>query len=71
MTMIKHNHSDKIGRGEKGPHPYTLALVVRNNPVLLRADFVLAKDLNWPYEGHLCGKMKGMGPVVKQPGGPE
>ena len=34
--------------------------LVRKDSVLLRADFVLTKDLNWPYEGQFltnCGKI--------------
>ena len=38
--------------GEKAPTP-TLSALVRKT-VLLRADFVLTKDLEWAYKGKFC-----------------
>ena len=34
-----------------------VSALLRKRPVLLRADFVLTKDLISPYEGQVCGKI--------------
>ena len=59
----------KIERGEKTPTPKISALL-RKQPVLPRANFVLAKDRKRPYYGHFCGKMPREGSCSKAAGGP-
>ena len=57
-----------IGRGEKAPTP-TRSVLLRKRPVILKADFVLTKDLKWPYEGQFCGKLDREGSCSKAAGG--
>ena len=45
----------RVGRGEKASTP-THSALLRKQPVSLRADFVLTKVLNWPYERRFYGK---------------
>ena len=61
--------AQKIERGEKTPTPKISALI-RKRPVLLRADFVLAKDRKRPYYRHFCGKIHREGSCSKAAGGP-
>ena len=56
-------------RGEKTPTPKISALL-RKRPVLLRANFVLAKDGKRPYYGHFCDKIHKEGSFRKAAGGP-
>ena len=58
-----------LGRGEKAPTP-TLAILLRKQPALLRADFVVTKDPKWPYEGRFCGKIDREGSCSKAAGVP-
>ena len=60
-----------VERGEKSqktPTPKSSALL-RNPPVLLRANLVLAKDRKRPYYGHFCGTHR-EGSCSKAAGGP-
>ena len=61
--------ASKVERGEKTPTPKISALL-RKQPVLLRANFVLTKDRKWPYYGHFCGKIHREGSCSKAAGGP-
>ena len=57
-----------VERGEKTPTPKISALL-RQQPVLLRANFVLTKDRKRPYYRHFCVvNYTGMGLVVKRTG---
>ena len=58
-----------LEREEETPAPKTSALL-RKQPVLLRANFVLAKDRKQSYYGHFCGKMHREGSCSKAAGGP-
>ena len=58
-----------LERGEKTPTPKISALL-RKQPVLLRANFVLTKDRERPYHGHSCGKIHREGSCSKAAGGP-
>ena len=58
-----------IERGEKTPTPKISALL-RKQPALLRANFVLTKDRKRPYYGHFCGKIHREGSCSKATGGP-
>ena len=58
-----------VGRREKTPTPKISALL-RKRPVLLRANFVLAKDRKRPYYGHFCGQIHREGSCSKAAGGP-
>ena len=63
FVLLPKGPSILVGRGEKAP-----TLLVRKQAVLLRADFVLTKDLNWPYEAFFMVKLTGKGLVVEQSG---
>ena len=61
--------SPTLERGKKTPTPKISALL-RKQPVLLRANFVLTKDRKWAYYGHFCGKIYREGSCSKAAGGP-
>ena len=56
----------KVGVGHSTPK---IAALLRKRPVLLRANFVLAKDQKRPYYGHFCGKKHREGSRSKAAGG--
>ena len=56
-------------KGGRDPHPHNLRLTEKW-PVLLGADFVLAKDPKWPYEGQFGGKLGRDGAYSKAAEGP-
>ena len=58
-----------LERGEKTPIPKISALL-RKQPVLLRAHFILTKDRKRPYYGHFCCKIHREGSCSKAAGGP-
>ena len=58
-----------IESGEKTPTAKISALV-RERPVLLRVNVVLAKDRKRPYYGHFRGKIHREGSCSKAAGGP-
>ena len=45
-----------------------IATLLREWPVLRRADFVLTKDPRWPYKGTFCGKTDMQGGVLDSSG---
>ena len=58
-----------IERGVKTP-TLKISALLRKQPVLLRANFILTKDQKRPYYGHLCGKIHREGSCSKAAGGP-
>ena len=57
----------KAGKGPKTPK---ISALLRERPVLQRANFVLTKERERPYYGHFCGKIYREGSCSKAAGGP-